>query len=165
MLWKVTMLQRSLLTRWRRTEAYVEPIGLIGRDGQLLPVKPHPHHISPDASWPERRTALLGLLAEGMVRAGAMTSCYRAWVMPVGSRDDRATVLIRLYAPLTISAEPQEEVEAFLAHQAPRQIGVDIHDVVWLRDKHSLRRAQTNTQTSDTVDYWLEEEPPLPRCA
>lgn len=144
-----SFLSRSLVALWRKTELW-RPFSGSAEAGAHSA-----YQIAADASWEDKRKALTGLFAEAMVRTGALNLGYRIWVMPSGN--DQAVLLVRLYAPLTLHACSQQEVERFLATQAPAQLGIDIFDVVWLRDKQSLRRATpVALQQAASVDYWLD---------
>ncbi|KKW68765.1 hypothetical protein AAV94_03150 [Lampropedia cohaerens] len=150
MRWNATsFLSRSLIALWCKTELWHPFSGSADAGTHSA------SQIAADASWEDKRKALTGLFAEAMVRTGALNLGYRIWVMPSGN--DQAVLLVRLYAPLTLHASSQQEVERFLATQAPAQLGIDIFDVVWLRDKQSLRRAAPVViRQAGAVDYLLD---------
>ncbi|THU01520.1 hypothetical protein E9531_09145 [Lampropedia puyangensis] len=152
--WKATITSalRSLLQRSSNT---AKPVAFIDHDGSVVPPQGQDSTLTNDR-WQTCKAQVRSLLAEAMVRAGAMTNQYKVWINPVNNQVDTVSVMIRLDPSLSLNEEPQIQVEEFLIEHAKEKHQIDICDIHWLSDTRTMRQSKKKR----SVDYRLDI--PLP---
>jgi len=156
MSWKDTLPQalRSLLQRSSDT---AKPVAIINHDGSIAPPRNHESTMT-SVRWQLCKAQIRSLLAEAMVRAGAMTNQYKVWINPVNNQVDAVSVMIRLDPSLSLSEEPQVQVEEFLIEHAKGKHNIDICDISWLGDARSARQKKLPTEVDFRLDILLPDD-------
>lgn len=154
MSWKETLPQalRSLLQRSSDT---AQPVAIINHDGSVARPRNQEATLY-SARWQTSKAQIRSLLAESMVRAGAMTNQYKVWINPVNNQMNSISVMIRLDPSLSLSEEPQMQVEEFLIEHAKGKHNIEVCDISWLGDVRATRPKKSAT----TIDFRLDL--PLP---
>lgn len=156
MSWKASVPQalRSLL---QRSSAAPKPVAIINYDGSVTAPLNQENTLT-SARWQLCKGQIRSLLAEAMVRAGAMTNQYKVWINPVNNQVDTVSVMIRLDPSLSLSDEPQVQVEEFLIEHAKGKHNIDICDISWLGDVRSTRQKKAPTAVDFPLDIPLPDE-------
>lgn len=156
MSWKDTVPQalRSLLQRPSDT---AKPVAIINHDGSVTAPTNQESTLT-SVRWQLCKAQIRSLLAEAMVRAGAMTNQYKVWINPVNNQVDTVSVMIRLDPSLSLSDEPQVQVEEFMIEHAKSKHGIEICDISWVGDARTARQRRAPAAVDFPLDIPLPDD-------